>query len=411
MEENNTPVNVLSDNEVDKLVEIMVEPQDKEVNEGCEEAPSNLTGEYKKAMVSVNPDTGETSILSTVDPDSEEFDKQTDAEFEEMLKKAESGERDPELDRDITESDVKNFYATKEANTFVDEVIAPDDLDPATISGLLKVANKKLNREKFNAYKEFPEKIQKYIDEYITKNIGAAYNINQIKQIRNFIAEQLLEEFTNNITIDRASKDINKEIENLFATEFPKLGNDIVGYTEERNAKYREYAQTIEDPEKKEKVLKILDRIDDAYRLDELIEFCKTCKIRSIDVEPKSLDSRNYIMDSFVNKYANSAYTIYDIYNVEKVLRRRLESEQITKKHIRAFLLAFCKYCTNFSCDNLMEHIFMYYTIYNIMLTDINTGIAPDTVDEEGNPVKDYSNISVAFLENIKKCINNLRIK
>ena len=113
MEENNTPVNVLSDNEVDKLVEIMVEPQDKEVNEGCEEAPSNLTGEYKKAMVSVNPDTGETSILSTVDPDSEEFDKQTDAEFEEMLKKAESGERDPELDRDITESDVKNFYATK----------------------------------------------------------------------------------------------------------------------------------------------------------------------------------------------------------------------------------------------------------------------------------------------------------
>lgn len=53
----------------------------------------------------------------------------------------------------------------------------------------------------------------------------------------------------------------------------------------------------------------------------------------------------------------------------------------------------------------------MYYTIYNIMLTDINTGIAPDTVDEEGNPVKDYSNISVAFLENIKKCINNLRIK
>ena len=133
-----------------------------------------------------------------------------------------------------------------------------------------------------------------------------------------------------------------------------------------------------------------------AYELNELKEYCKKCKIRPIDVENPTKENNkdiNHILDIYNN---NPNFNIYNIYNAQAALERNLptEDEPYTSIHCRAFLIAFSKYCMNFSPTNTYEHIFMFYTIYNILLTDVNKG--------------EKASISVKFLDNVRECIRNL---
>jgi hypothetical protein len=63
---------------------------------------------------------------------------------------------------------------------------------------------------------------------------------------------------------------------------------------------------------------------------------------------------------------------------------------------INAFFVAFCKQTLNMRPDNVLEHSYMYYVMYNIVLADINK--SPET-----------AHITDTFLNNIKECIANLK--
>ena len=269
------------------------------------------------------------------------------------------------------------------------------DLSDEAMQQLLQVANRRMKKEEFNIYKEFPTEIQKMINEAIGvpfENGSPVISTNESRAVRNAMAEQLLDEFIMKISVERARVDLNKEIEGVFKEGVKDIAEYTVGYTAERNAAYREYAEGLEDEEKKKKLLDTLDVIDSAYSLDQLKEFAKTCKIKKYDIE----EPKKYFRD-FLTKYQNSSYNIYDIKLCLPILERHVvDNETYNNADVIAFLVCFCKYISNFKVENILEHSFMYYVIYNIVLIDSNTS----------EKTKDVSD---KFIENIKEVMNNLK--
>ena len=92
-------------------------------------------------------------------------------------------------------------------------------------------------------------------------------------------------------------------------------------------------------------------------------------------------------------KYENSSYNIYNLDLCRPILVRNLG---IDVKYADLFLITFCKYCQNMKPDNVTDHAFMYYTIYNIVLVDMNRSENTKAVSKE-------------FLENVKKVIDNAK--
>ena len=385
-EENIEAINKVMEDNVEKSEELKI-IRDLPSNNNIEESEKSGIGELKVANTVLDPNTGETKIISTEDLDYETID---DTTFEQLVEDVESGKIKVETDDSpITEEELKDNI----------EAFSPDDnkfdLSDEAMQQLLIVANKRMNHEEFNIYKEFPHEIQKMINDSLGIpfiNGSPVISTNESRMLRNAMAEQLLDEFILKISMERAKVDLNKEIEGVFKDGIKDIAEYTIGYTQERNASYREYAEGLEDEEKKAKLLETLDTIDSAYSLDPLKEFAKTCKIKKYDIE----QPKNYFRD-FLTKYQNSSYNIYDIKLTLPILERHIvDNEVYNNADIIAFLVCFCKYIRNFKVENILEHTFMYYVIYNIILIDSNTS-------------EKTKNVSDDFIKNIKEVIDNLK--
>ena len=141
----------------------------------------------------------------------------------------------------------------------------------------------------------------------------------------------------------------------------------------------------MEDPEKKARLLAILDQIDEARSLTTLKEFAKRCKIKPIELEKP--ESRVY--RGFLNKYTNSTNNIYDIKVARTVLFRHLSNEGYTMRDVDAFLISFCKQVNGYSPTIATEHAYMYYVLYYSALLD--------------------GDRSTTFINNVKDVIVNLK--
>ncbi|MCF0113797.1 MAG: hypothetical protein HUJ56_00480, partial [Erysipelotrichaceae bacterium] len=140
---------------------------------------------------------------------------------------------------------------------------------------------------------------------------------------------------------------------------------------------------SIEDEEKREKLRQIIDQVDAARELAELKEYALKCKIKPFDLEKPGK-----IFGRMMNKYNNSTNNIYHIDLANSALYRHLSQEGYDQKHIDAFFICFCKYTTNFTPENVLQHAYMYYVLYYCAMLD--------------------SDRSVKFKNNIKEVIDNL---
>ena len=224
------------------------------------------------------------------------------------------------------------------------------------------------------------------IDKYVNKNAfgSQAANIN-INQIKKNVADALLDDFINDIQINRIKNDFATDMENLYKDSIKEIASGTLEYIDERNKAYREAANDIEDEEKRTKMIQILDQIDEARSLSSLKEYAKHCKIKSIELEKPD----NRVYSSFLYKYKNSNNHIYDINVSKKVLFRHLEPQGYTIKDIDAFFIAFCKQVKNYSATKPVDHVYMYYVLYYCALLDGDN--------------------STVFIDNVKEVINNLR--
>lgn len=341
----------------------------------------NEEGYNKKANIIIDPNTGENKIVSTEDMDTIDEDS-----FEKLVKDVEEGKVNVEVDNSpITREELDETLS----NVLDDKFNISDE----SIQVILELANRKMNKEEFNVYKAFPDEIKEMIDKYMGYDeTTPRLTNNEIRSLRNSIAESLLDEFIMNVSVQRARTDLNKEVEDLFKQGIKDITEYSVGYTKERNQAYREYVENMEDEDKKKKLTEALDVIDSAYNLDTLKEFAKTCKIKKYDIE----QPKKYFRD-FLAKYQNSNYNIYDIKLTLPILERKIvDNEKYNSADIIAFLVCFCKYIKNFNTSNILEHTYMYYVIYNIVIMDSNTS----------ESTKEVSDI---FAENIKEVIDNLK--
>ena len=341
----------------------------------------NEEGYNKKANIIIDPNTGENKIVSTEDTDTIDEDS-----FEKLVKDVEEGKVNVEIDNSpITREELDETLS----NVLDDKFNISDE----SIQVILELANRKMNKEEFNVYKAFPDEIKEMIDKYMGyDDTTPRLTNNEIRSLRNSIAESLLDEFIMNVSVQRARTDLNKEVEDLFKQGIKDITEYSVGYTKERNQAYREYVENMEDEDKKKKLTEALDVIDSAYNLDTLKEFAKTCKIKKYDIE----QPKKYFRD-FLAKYQNSNYNIYDIKLTLPILERKIvDNEKYNSADIIAFLVCFCKHIKNFDTSNILEHTYMYYVIYNIVIMDSNTS----------ESTKEVSDI---FAENIREVIDNLK--
>lgn len=388
-------------NSINEELEQVVEENDNLKN--IAQFPSNNNVEYhnpeegkaKKVKIMVNPETGEHSPIGVVSSEDKE------ETFEEMIERLEKesdfnsvNEKPIELDelgslisrsktdpnsilRDITTINNNNF-----------------EISDDSLKIILQIANRKMKKEEFNVYREFPDEVKSMINKYCAAS-GVSILTNQGKNLRNMVSELLISEFISNITMDRVQIDFNKEIETLFSKGNEEIAEAAIGYTTEKNEAMRKYAlEKMQDGEKKDTLLTVLDNFDDAYSLTSMKEFAKKCKIKKYDLERP-----DKIYDNFLRKYVNSTYNIWDIKIVRPILARNLntETEEFTEKDIDAFFICYCKQCLNMKPEIAQNHAYMYNIIYNITLIDINKGKTKEVSD--------------TFINNIREVIYNLRVR
>lgn len=400
IEEDNT---TLTDEQIDQIVEAtekVVENnenlktiRDLPSNNGVDErAPEDITetGESKVMNVSVDPNTGEQKILG--EPDSDYI---TDT-FEDLCDKITNSDIEfGSEDQTITEEDEE--YITRNPQLFLDSSIVSSkelrDIPVEAVHTLITLANRRIAKENFSVYNAMPKEVKTMIDKYALE-AGIPITNRRYMEIKHSVAEMLLDEFVSNISMEKIKKDFNKEIETMFSKASNEIGEEIIGYSDAKIKKYREAAEIMEDPEKKEKLLNVLARIEEAYDLNELKEFAKKCKIKKFDLEKPA---KYY--DAYNRKYAESNYNIYSIELARPILYRNLnttDTEEYRDIDINAFFIAFCKQTQNMKPGNVLDHAYMYYVIYNIVLADLNKSEKTRHVSEE-------------FLNNVKEVIANLR--
>ena len=381
----------MTDDEV-KLVSNTLEEIRKENDSISDDDNSNdtiETGETRLVNTTIDSSTGLPIITNT---------EEVEVNDPDLLDLINDSEINLDFDQSpISIDEIKKFLENSKDDPMFKDKLDETGLPLEDLEVLFNLITKYQNKEKISS---LFNKLPKSCQDIITSSIGSGFennHSNQSNNLKNNLAELFLDQFISSIMMDRASHSINSSIEKVFNKATTEIGDTIVGYTEERNEKIRkQIEEEVTDPEKKEEALKLLDYINTAYELTDLKEYCKKCKIRKIDIEnPDRTDNKdiNHILDLYNN---SNDFNIYNIYTAQAALERNLptEEEPYTATHCRAFLVAFSKYCMNFSPNNTYEHIFMFYTIYNILLTDVNKG--------------EKAEVSNKFLDNVRECIRNL---
>lgn len=386
--------NLLTDEQVEKIAEAMEEVKESSEelkavselpsNNGQTEVPEENRGQGEKKImeVTVDSDTGEHIVRGYAEPELLKGDET----FEDMLERIKDEEFDASapIDEDMELPPVSASFGS----LIGDE---KEDLTNDEIKALIKLANRRIAKEEFNVFKAYPERVQKLINRYVSDTVnGAPMHSTKVNTLRNSISEKLLDDFILNVNLERVKSDFSKEVENIFSKGVEGISQDIVGYTDEKIQAYREKVDKIEDPEKKEKLQKVLEAIDKGYSLEDLAEFAKKCKIKKFDLEKPGK-----IFDRYNGKFKESTYDTYSIEMCLKTLSRHLMDEA-SYNDLVAFMICYCKFVTNYDPKDVINHAFMYYVTYNIILMDIN--ISADT-----------KHVSEKYKQNILQVIKNLK--
>lgn len=351
-------------------------------------------GEFKIAQVEVDPNTGAQKINSL-----EELSNQVEEDtFEKLVSNLDNYSFEDKEKTPIEEEDVKKYIEDnknkidgKENQDPINKLL---DLPEESIKNIIEIANRRISKEKFNVYKAFDINVKTIIDSALIQYGIVPIDMSvKAKTMRNTVSEELLDEFIDNINFERIQNDFSKEIENIFSTGEKEIAEQIVGYSKQKIQSYRDALDKIEDPEKKKKLSDILDNIDEANNLTKLKEFAFKCKIKKIELEKPER-----IYDDFLNKYNDSKYNVYSINMARPILYRALNSNEeentYTDKDVNAFFISFCKQTMNYSVSNPIEHAYMYFVIYNVVLLELVSKLDPS--DSE-------------YIKNVKEVIANLR--
>ena len=340
------------------------------------------TIDSEKIMVKYNPLTGDIADDSSVS-----IEDVVDKNWESFIRGASS---------DVTSDIVKDVINSGNFN-------GDDDATKLAI-----LMTKRMSGEEFNYYEELPDAMKAKVDEMLMQ-IRLSGNFPKGAPInRRYLAKMLLDECIEDYKKDASSQmdldtmlsGFNGEIEKAQNEMSTELGGMMMSFDEERIAEIDAAIKRCEEAGNVEAVHNleaIKSTITSAFNLKDFIEFCKTCKVKTIEIEKPSR-----MFDYFNSKYEHHKNTINDIRSCPTILSRHLT--EYTQFQLIALCVAFCKFCQYMSPDNMGEHTFMYYFIRNI--------IAIDRLNPKGNLYMAMDDKSKAFYDdfttNLKAALNNL---
>lgn len=309
-----------------------------------------------KAVVTSNTRTGERIVESIIDDDLKE--EMTDEDIDRIV-----SDLAEEEDAEITKEDLLDSIGSDT------EIMPGVNLTMEGTMVLLDIVKRVQAGEDFNIYKAFPPEVKKAIDNYMQNVVGSSLS-QEAKTIRNTISYTLIHQFITDIKMKKFMSDFQSEMDKVkeeLDIEFSKMCLD---YNEKRNEYIEKMTSKVTDPEKKAILEQILDSINDSYHLERIKEAARAHKIK---IKKFDLEKPSRVINSFHAKYDKSNNNIYSVEYAMNVLLRHTEG-MISPKDVVKFLVAFCKFCMNYKAENPVEHAFMYYTTYNIVILDVYKG-------------------------------------
>lgn len=391
MTENNNESYKLTDGDIDNIAGAMNDilksnselqsisnmPSNNGVSENNTEPEK---GEARKAQVKIDPNTGEKSVVGIV----ENKDKDLDDVFKSMGEAAENVSFDENFE--IHPEDIKTII--KE-----DDMIKSDfELSDAAILELIDLVNRYRAGESIR-YKDIPlEARSEYFDKLLSQNGISPTNFSkEANSVRNELAEIIISNFETNLSMNKFMEDYNKEMENIFVGLNDQISTYIKNYDAEKTKYLEKVCANITDENKKKKLEQVLDSIYDSYKLSRMKGFHVRIKKFDLEKPDRVFEAMNY-------KYANDTkYNIYELHQVASILSRHLTKNNYNDFGLK-FILTFCKFVQNYTPNNPIEHAFMYYVLYNIVLLDVYHN-------------KDYDEFAHKFLANIAEVMGEKQIK
>lgn len=340
----------------------------------------------QKVLGSYNPATGNYSVIDT-EASIEEIQQKNLENFDAMI-----NDETPDLNADL--------------NKFLDS--CKDKIPEADAAS--KIAYLMANRiagNNIDYYSNMPKFMQNTVSQIMANvnTVGVPSNrILHKNQVAKMLIDEYVEEYKKSsqktVDLDTLFSGFTKDAANIADDMATQIGDLMLSFDDERKDQINN-AIVVAKNNGNDVMVKnleaIRDNIDKAFNLDEFKEFCKHCKIKSIEMKKP-----NRVYDSFIHKYETNDAIINDIRTCPDVIIRHLT--EFTKDQAMMICLAYCKYCCNMNPDNMAEHTFMYYFIRNIIAIDrINPrGRAYHSINAKDKIFYD------TFVANLRECMNNL---
>ena len=347
----------MSDEDIESVKDVMKEFKDKDLENAKKEAAGDHEGYETDATIRINSETGEKQIVST-DEDSP-FITET---FEEFL----ANHANDEIDLSINDDAVRKTLEEQFEGTTEMEIIG-------FISALHEYQSG--TKTATETYRYLPKIMQDHIN---TQYTAMGLPFADRKKYMAPLVKDLLDTFIHESALNKYIIDMNREMDAIY-TEFGNEANKFYEESiDEKISSVKEMIEQLEASENpnQEQLQALYDMRDGLHQSISFEEFkakAPHIKIRHIDMEKPEK-----VVDRFMMKYKNSKYNIIDL----KLIFNILHHHGISKVDAVIFGVAFCNYCTFFKPTNIKEHVFMYYTITNIIslaavedLTDIGTRV------------------------------------
>lgn len=277
-------------------------------------------------------------------------------------KLANLGEAAMDDDVEITADDIKNEYKNSSYMSGV-------DLNDDEILKILNIVNRIKNKENVNVYAELPDSVRSAINKYLADN-GIVGFTPAGNAARKEIAHAMINEFIADISVEKTIDGFNDQMENMFEKAGKELSAMYADYEKERTSYLESLLEKVpEDDPKRETLIKTLDSIYDAFKLERLKEVAaKFRKVKPIELEKP----QQRVFAHFENKYKDVDYHMYSLSMCLNILDKH--NTGVSHNDNLKFLIAFAKFCKNYDPSVSYEHAFMYYATYNIVLLDIYKG-------------------------------------
>lgn len=340
----------------------------------------------QKVLGSYNPATGSYNVIDT-ETSIEEIQQKNLENFDAMI-----NDETPDLNADL--------------NKFLDS--CKDKIPEADAAS--KIAYLMANRiagNNIDYYSNMPKFMQNTVSQIMANANTVGVPSNRIlhkNQVAKMLIDEYVEEYKKSsqktVDLDTLFSGFTKDAANIADDMATQIGDLMLSFDDERKNQINN-AIVVAKNNGNDVMVKnleaIRDNIDKAFNLDEFKEFCKHCKIKSIEMKKP-----NRVYDSFIHKYETNDAIINDIRTCPDVIIRHLT--EFTKDQAMMICLAYCKYCCNMNPDNMAEHTFMYYFIRNIIAIDrINPrGRAYHSINAKDKIFYD------TFVANLRECMNNL---